>query len=165
MLTVAPIVDGEAPVFETEFVQIVAVEPGGPPFQNAVVGEDKARAWGIADIQLTYDPPAKDASEIIAVREAAADGPDLAVCWKQADPPRQLTNLKGIPVVIVTAEASYHAVYDHCTSKYLTQAGVKNTLLLLAGAGIHGNGHMMMLEKNNIEIAAAIHKWIARNVK
>ena len=28
----------------------------------------------------------------------------------------------GVPILIVTSEASYHAPYDHCTSKYLTQA-------------------------------------------
>jgi pimeloyl-ACP methyl ester carboxylesterase len=144
---------------------IVAVEPQGPPFQNAVTGEDKARPWGITDIPVAYDPPAKAAGDIKAVREPEPDGPGLTPCWKQADPPRQLTNLKGIPVVIVTAEASYHAVYDHCTSKYLTQAGVINTRLRLADAGIHGNGHMMMLEKNSVEIAAAIDKWIAATVK
>jgi hypothetical protein len=49
--------------------------------------------------------------------------------------------------------------------KYLTQAGVANTRLRLADAGIYGNGHMMMLEKNSVEIAAAIDKWIAASVK
>ena len=144
---------------------IVAVEPQGPPFENAVTAEGKARAWGITDIPITYNPPVKARGDLSAVHESAPDGPDLAVCWKQADPPRQLTNLKGIPVVIVTAEASYHAVYDHCTAKFLTQAGVKNTHLRLAEAGIHGNGHMMMLEKNSVDIAAAINKWMAGNVK
>jgi pimeloyl-ACP methyl ester carboxylesterase len=144
---------------------IVAVEPSGPPFENAVTAEGQARPWGLTDIPITYSPAAKTSSDITAVREAAADGPGLAICWKQADPPRQLSNLKGIPVVLVTGEASYHAVYDHCTAKYLAQAGVKNTQLRLADAGIHGNGHMMMLEKNNVEIAAALHQWIAANVK
>jgi len=143
---------------------IVAVEPTGPPFENAVTAEGKARPWGITDIPVTYDPPANAAGDIKAVREAVADGPGLAPCWTQTDPPRQLSNLKGIPVLIVTAEASPHAVYDHCTAKYLTQAGVKNTLLRLADAGIQGNGHMMMLEKNNLEIAAALHQWIAATV-
>jgi pimeloyl-ACP methyl ester carboxylesterase len=144
---------------------IVAVEPAGPPFQNEVVNQDKNREWGLTDIALTYDPPAKSAAELASARDAKADGPDLAVCWKQADPPRRLPNLAGIPVMIVTAEASYHAVYDQCTSRYLTQAGVPNTFVRLEDIGIHGNGHMMMLEKNNIEIAAALEKWIAAHVK
>jgi pimeloyl-ACP methyl ester carboxylesterase len=144
---------------------IVAVEPQGPPFENTVTAEGKARPWGITDIPVAYDPPAMAAGDIEAVREAEPDGPGLTRCWKQPDPPRRLSNLRGIPVVIVTAEASYHAVYDHCTAQYLTQAGVTNTRLNLADVGIRGNGHMMMLEKNSVEIAAAIDRWIAANVK
>ena len=34
----------------------------------------------------------------------------------------------------------------------------------LAGIGIRGNGHMMMLEKNNMEIAAAMVRWLAQAV-
>ena len=68
-------------------------------------------------------------------------------------------------MIVTGGEASFHAVYDHCTAKYLTQAGVKNTFVRLEDAGIHGNGHMMMLEKNSDEIAAVLHQWIARNVK
>ena len=30
--------------------------------------------------------------------------------------------------------------------------------------GIHGNGHMMMLEKNNLRIARLIHNWIQNRV-
>ena len=37
----------------------------------------------------------------------------------------QLVNLKNIPAVVISAEASYHQLYDHCTVKYLNQAGMK----------------------------------------
>lgn len=144
---------------------IVAIEPSGPPFRNAVTNEDKNREWGITDIPLAYDPPAKAASDLGAVRESMADGSDLTACWKQSDPPRQLVHLQGIPILLVTAESSFHAVYDHCTSKYLTQAGVKNTFARLEDQGIHGNGHMVMLEKNSAEIAAFLQKWIAASVR
>jgi hypothetical protein len=63
-------------------------------------------------------------------------------------------------VLILASEASYHAAYDHCTSQYLEQAGVKTTFVRLADRGIKGNGHMMMLEKNNQEIAALIGGWL-----
>jgi pimeloyl-ACP methyl ester carboxylesterase len=36
---------------------IVAVEPAGPPFENVIVAEAKARSWGLADLPLAYDPP------------------------------------------------------------------------------------------------------------
>jgi pimeloyl-ACP methyl ester carboxylesterase len=144
---------------------IIAVEPSGPPFRNAVFDEEKGRAWGAADIPLTYDPPVKNASEIAIRQQPSPDGPDLVRCWAQADPPRLLVNLQGIRVLIVTGEASYHAPYDHCTAQFLTQAGVPNTHFRLEEQGIHGNGHMMMLEKNNLQIAALIQKWIAAHVR
>lgn len=31
--------------------------------------------------------------------------------------------------------------------------------------GIHGNAHMMMLEKNNLEIAEFIAKWADQNIR
>src|SRR5215510_11405771 len=85
-------------------------------------------------------------------------------CWMQQEPARKLVNLQNIPLLIVTAEASYHAAYDHCTAAYLTQAGVRNTFLRLADAGIRGNGHMMMLEKNSDAIAAVMADWLKKNV-
>ena len=61
---------------------------------------------------------------------------------------------------MLTAEASYHAPYDHCTVRYLEQAGVKPTAIRLADSGIRGNSHVMMLEKNSKEIAAVIAGWL-----
>jgi hypothetical protein len=77
---------------------------------------------------------------------------------------RLLANLVNIPAAVITAEASYHAVYDHCTAKYLAQAGVKVTALSLGDQGVHGNAHMIMLEKNNLQVAAVIARWLARTV-
>jgi hypothetical protein len=34
----------------------------------------------------------------------------------------------------------------------------------LADVGIRGNGHMMMLEKNNLEIAAFLRQWVEKNI-
>src|SRR5581483_7170340 len=64
---------------------IVAIEPAGPPFRNAVTNEEKNRAWGLSDIPLTYEPPVKAPGELAAVHETKADGPGLAACWKQPD--------------------------------------------------------------------------------
>ena len=77
-------------------------------------------------------------------------------------PARQLPNLAKIPILIVTSEASFRAQYDHCTSEFLTQAGVKNEHLRLETVGIHGNGHMMMLEKNNGDIANVLINWLQK---
>ena len=152
---------------------IVAVEPNGAPlyeikftgapdyFEDDVI----ARPWGITRHALTFSPPAATASEIKFVKQEQADGPGLVRCWLQAEPARQLTSLKGIPILMVTAEASYHAPYDHGTSLFLKQAGVEHTFVRLADAGIRGNGHMMMLEKNNLEIARYFDNWLKANVK
>jgi len=144
---------------------IIAIEPAGPPFENTIIGTGKARAWGPTDIPLTYDPPVKDPSEIAVVREEKPDAPNAFICWMQKAPARQLVNLKGIPAVVIAAEASYHQLYDHCTVKYLNQAGMKVEWLPLQKAGIHGNGHMVMIEKNNLAIAKVIDDWARKNVK
>lgn len=144
---------------------IIALEPSGPPFTNTITSSAKARAWGVTDIPMTYAPPVTDPAQIAVVQQPAPDKPDTFRCILQAEPARQLPNLAGIPTAIVVSPASYHAVYDNCTSKYLTQAGVKNELIYLEEKGIQGNGHMMMWEKNNLEIAAFLDRWITANVK
>lgn len=147
---------------------ILAIEPSGPPFVQAdnIGAPDwfrdgaKQRAWGVSDDPLTYSPPAASASDIAIEQQPQPDGSGLVRCWLQKSPARQLPNLQHIPTLIVTAEASYHAAYDHCTLKYLQQAGVRAVAIQLADEGIHGNGHMMMLEKNNLEIAAELTRWL-----
>jgi pimeloyl-ACP methyl ester carboxylesterase len=143
---------------------VVAVEPAGPPFQNEVLGNEKARAWGLTDIPIAYDPPVKDPGELKIEQQQQPDGPDLVRCWQQQGPARKLANLTGIPMMVMTTEASYHAAYDHCTAKYLTQAGVNVTALRLGDHGIHGNGHMVMIEKNNLQVAGLITDWLAHTV-
>ena len=84
--------------------------------------------------------------------------------YRQADPARQLPNLKKMPILIVTAEASYHAPYDHCTVNYLRQAGVAPHWLKLADHGISGNSHVLMMEKNSKAIADLIIAWANKTV-
>jgi pimeloyl-ACP methyl ester carboxylesterase len=67
----------------------------------------------------------------------------------------------ALPVAVVTAEASGHAAADRATAEYLREAGADVTEMRLADLGIHGNGHLMMLERNNAEIAGAICRWLA----
>ncbi len=152
---------------------ILAVEPNGAPvWEMKFTGppdyfaEDRiTRPWGITRGPLTFEAEAASERDLKFVRQAQPDGPGLVACWLQAEPARQLTRLRGIPILIVTAEASYHAPYDHCTSLFLKQAGVEHDFVRLADAGLRGNGHMMMLEKNNLEIAAYFRQWLERKVK
>lgn len=151
---------------------IVAIEPIGPPVHDLI--DKGAPSWfedgplskpyGITALPLAYSPPLQSGEQLEFVR-INANAPDLAACWEQTAPARKLTNLQAIPVVVIQAEASFHAPYDYCTVKYLLQAGVdKTTFIRLADLGIHGNGHMMMLEKNNLEIAAVVAKWMQQTV-
>ncbi len=152
---------------------VIAVEPSGPPFfdiENIGAPDwfrDTAtnyRVWGPTAAPLTYAPPASSPSDLAIMREQKADSPDVVRCWLQKSPARQLPNLQRTPILIVTGEASYHATYDHCTVKFLEQAGVHPTWIKLGDAGIHGNGHMMMLEKNAIDIADAMLRWLSKSV-
>ena len=150
---------------------IVAAEPSGPPFFNTEIApapewfRDSAmqiRRWGITDVPISYSPAINDPSELAIERQQKPDGENLVQCWLQRPPARQLTNLAKTPILILTAEASYHAPYDHCSVKFLEQAGVHPTFVRLSEAGIHGNGHMMMLEKNNADIAELIARWLGK---
>lgn len=144
---------------------IVAIEPSGPPFHNNAKGDPKARAYGIADVALKYDPPINEASQIATVRQDKPDADGLITCTLQAEPPRKLVNFAKIPVLIVVSESSYHAPYDHCTAKYMKQAGVPVEFMRLEEKNIRGNGHMVMLEKNNLEIASLLDGWVRERVK
>ena len=148
---------------------ILAVEPNGPPFfnvENVPAPEwfrdvaPQARSWGVTAVPLKYSPTVAKAADLAIVQQDRPDGPDLVRCWLQRAPPRLLPNLQRLPILILTAEASYHAPYDHCTVKYLEQAGVHPAWIKLADVGIRGNGHMMMLEKNNLEIATVMSRWL-----
>jgi hypothetical protein len=151
---------------------VIAVEPSGPPFYNVDNvpapewwrDSDEQRPWGIAASPMTYAPPAASPSDIARERQDQPDDPNVARCWLQKSPARQLPHLQKMPILVVTSESSYHRGYDHCTVKYLQQAGVRVTWIKLDEAGIHGNGHMMMLEKNNMEVAGVMANWLDKSI-
>ena len=148
---------------------IFAIDPSGPPFASSGLKEIVRRPYGITDIPITYDPPpeAGDDAPLREQRIAASPPPSDEVETEpwilQKEPARRLVNLLDTIVVVVTGEASYHAAYDGCTVKFLRQAGVKNVeWLRLVEHGIRGNGHMMFMEMNNMEIAELLERRIAR---
>jgi pimeloyl-ACP methyl ester carboxylesterase len=151
---------------------VVALEPSGPPFHDInQIGPPNwfqdgplSRPWGITSIPITYEPAVTDPAQLQIVREDQPDRPDLVRCWLQAEPARKLPHLAKVPIVMLTTEASYHASYDHCTSKYLTQAGVAHTYVRLEERGIRGNGHMAMLESNNLRVARLIENLVETRI-
>ncbi len=67
-------------------------------------------------------------------------------------------------MVLVTGEASWMAQDNHGVVDFLRQAGVDIEHLRLESVGVHGNGHMMMLERNSDEVAGVLHRWIVERV-
>ncbi len=150
---------------------ILSIEPNGPPFFDVEFkgapdwfeySKTPPRKWGIARIPLTYDPPAATPEALRYELEDAPPADGLVRCYRQAEPARQLPNLKGIPILILTGEASYHASYDHGTSNFLSQAGVENDFVRLEDVGLPGNGHMIMCEANNHAAADFLIGWLGK---
>lgn len=146
---------------------IVALEPYGPPFLSgpAPLNDPAAKQqqpigaacpWGIAETPLTYVPPVESRAKLRAAWDARHGMEGGAQPHHEARVLPHLAALRNIPVLVVTAEASYHAVYDHMTVEYLRAAGVTVEAFRLGEHGIHGNGHMMMVESNSDEIAVAL---------
>jgi hypothetical protein len=84
----------------------------------------------------------------------------------------QIAALAKIPTLIVfgdfielfpqwvTANANCHAYADR-----ITAAGGDVTFIHLPDIGIFGNSHMMMLDKNNLQVADVILKWIEEHLE
>ncbi|KAL0957030.1 hypothetical protein HGRIS_003131 [Hohenbuehelia grisea] len=150
---------------------IIALEPGGPPFQPDTMNQPSPNAppapslnvahpWGLSEVPMTYDPPITNISQFKL--EQVDDGPGYK-CVQQAKPAHRWINLVQTPVLVVTGEASWHAAFDDCTVEFICQAGVKVHFARLQDFDIHGNGHMFFIEKNNLQIASeVVEPWIKK---
>lgn len=146
---------------------IVSIEPKGPPFSRSAMLLTHGNQYGVCQAPITYEPPVTDPMVDLITATKKADDPDLvdAVLQAESPTPRRLVNLTHIPVLVVTAEASYHARYDWCSVEYLRQVGIKAEHMRLKDKGILGNGHMMFMEKNSDEIAGAVEDWISVTIE
>jgi len=144
---------------------LIQIEPKGPPFREAIFSTDLTRPWGLTSIPLTFSLAPSNSSAPLTMKTVPTTSSDRADCIIQDEPAKQLTNLKNIPILIETGEASYHAVYDYCFEMFLKQAGCVNVYYLpLADIGIHGNAHLQFLEKNSDSIADVLERWIVKAV-
>jgi pimeloyl-ACP methyl ester carboxylesterase len=149
---------------------IVTLEPAAPPIRGVdtakvAYNQGGGLSWGVANNPITYEPAISDAKELQTVLETQAPSADKVPCYVQQEPARKLKNLQDIPVLLMSMDGSYHREYDHCLAKWLNQAGVKTQYVEPESAGISGNGHMMMLEKNSAEIAKYIGNWLSQNAR
>ncbi len=152
---------------------IVAVEPNGPPVRalEFVGAPDWFKEGGVA---LPYGIDAACRSPMTrrsrtppssnGCKEDKPDAPGPRHLLEAGRAARASSPTCKMPIVVLMSEASYHAPYDHCTVKFLQQAGVKPTYIKLADLGIKGNSHVMMQEKNSKEIAAVIYGWLEKSV-
>ncbi len=135
---------------------IVAAEPLGPPFA-AISG---ALPFGITHAPLSFDPPLA-AGEVLASMDMPSPGEGLVAYKAQAEPARRLPALSQMPILVLTAEASWMAADNHAIVHFLRQAGASVDHMRLEERGIHGNGHAMQLEKNSDDVAGVIAGWLA----
>jgi pimeloyl-ACP methyl ester carboxylesterase len=86
----------------------------------------------------------------------------LKLEWGLAQAPLDWANLHGIPIALVTAEASWFAQQDVQTVAFLRKVGCDVDHVRLQDHGVHGNGHLLMLEANNREALQPILDWLER---
>lgn len=126
---------------------IVAIEPMGPPFAD--IPNIGSMRWGPAAAPLRFEPPVADAE---AVRNAV--------------PGRlRLPSLVGLPILIVTAEASAFAAASPPTVDFLNAAGASAERLHLPDHGVHGNGHGLIYEKNSDDALAPVLAWLVKRTE
>ena len=75
----------------------------------------------------------------------------------------QLSTLVDVPMLGVASGRNPASICDDFINRF-TALGGKAQLIFPPDFGIHGNTHMMMLDKNNQQIADLIMKWIDKNV-
>jgi pimeloyl-ACP methyl ester carboxylesterase len=148
---------------------MIAIEPGGPQIGNvdtAKVAYTRVNpnSWGLTPMPMKYDPPFASPAEI-KTHLVASDRPDEVGCYLQDEPVHKLVGFQNIPILSISAEGTYHRVYDPCIPKWLNQAGAKDDFVRLEDVGIHGNMHEMFLDKNSLEVIKYIDGWVAKSVK
>ncbi|MFW3169067.1 alpha/beta fold hydrolase [Geodermatophilus sp. CPCC 206100] len=74
-----------------------------------------------------------------------------------------LPALAGVPVCVVTAEASGRLAADRRTVAHLRDAGVPVQHLYLADHGVRGNGHALAAEANNAASWALVESWMSEH--
>jgi pimeloyl-ACP methyl ester carboxylesterase len=149
---------------------LVEIEPGPGPLTTRIPGFGApgpvaAPIWGLTSGPITYDPPVAAPAALGLVPKAVTDDPYVTECWAQSEPAHKLVNLAKVPMMLLTSEAGYNTLWDPCTYRYLTQAGVFPRWIRLDEIGIHGNSHFMFIEENSDEVAGVVLRWIQMYVQ
>jgi pimeloyl-ACP methyl ester carboxylesterase len=72
--------------------------------------------------------------------------------------------LKDVQILIITGDSDtrHSREADEHIAKYFKKNKIQCKFMWLADKGITGNGHLMMIEKNNLEIADLIYRFIQK---
>lgn len=97
----------------------------------------------------------------------AALSPGLAnerVNYKNSQLTIEPPKLRGIKILVITGETDprHPRSVDGAIVDYFRQCSIKAEHCWLPYSGIFGNGHLLMLEKNNLQIAELINSWIKK---
>ena len=124
---------------------IVSVEPMGPPFAD--IPDIGTLRWGLTATPLSFDPPR-------TTPEAVHD----------ADPASlRLPNLAGLPIAVVTGDASAFAAARAPIVAALRAGGAAVEQLHLPDHGVTGNGHGLIYEKNSDAALTPVLRWLERH--
>jgi pimeloyl-ACP methyl ester carboxylesterase len=149
---------------------MVAIEPGGPQIGNVDTAKVKytgrtGNAWGITNMPMHYEPPVNSPDDLKTYLEEKSDRPDEVPCYLQKEPVHKLAGWANLHILSISAEGTYHRVFDACIPKWLNQAGVNDQFVRLEDVGIHGNMHEMFLDRNSDVVIKFIDDWLRKNVK
>ena len=149
---------------------MIAIEPGGPQIGNVDTAKvaytrKNSDSWGLTPMPMKYDPPFASASDIKVHLEPSERPGDEVGCYMQDQPVHKLVSYQNMHILSISAEGTYHRVFDVCIPKWLNQAGAKDDFVRLEDVGIHGNMHEMFLDRNSDEVIKFIDGWVGKNVK
>jgi len=148
---------------------MVSIEPGGPQIGNVDTAKvtytrTNPNSWGLTTNPYEFDPPIKSPSELKVHLEPSERPGDEVGCYMQDEPARKLVHFQNMRILSISAEGTYHRVFDVCIPKWLNQAGAKAEFIRLEDVGIHGNMHEMFLDRNSDEIVKFIDNWLRKNI-
>lgn len=98
------------------------------------------------------------------------------LCGFPAYTPKQIAALSAVPILVIFGDHldsptglppfAWTNALASCKRfvANINGDGGKATMMYLPAMGIHGNSHMLMMDKNNLQIAGLILKWMGQNI-
>ena len=154
---------------------VVVMHSAGGPFGWLMADARPDRVKAIVSVEglppamaaahLTFDPPGEPVLVDVPDERDVEWGPLGRVPRVlQADPPRRLVNLAGIPIACLHSDDPRFSEINRVAALFLRQAGCTVDDLWLNEHGITGNGHFMTLEDNSREVLGVALRWLDEHV-